>query len=195
MNVLIVFAHPTQGSYNHAVLAIAREELEAAGHTVKVADLYAEGFQPAMLTEDFAQFDGEAMPEEIIREQQRVEWSDAIVFIFPYWWWSMPAILKGWVDRVISYGWAWLDPGKPDLSPLPPRKVLVLTSAGASKAQLAKRGYDTAFDTQLRVGVFGYCNFPEVTIKFLYDVYPEADPEVCTQRLEEARLEVRKFSA
>ena len=107
----------------------------------------------------------------------------------------MPAILKGWIDRVIAYGWAWLDPAKPDLSPLTPRKVLVLTSAGASKAQLAKRGYDTAFDTQLRVGVFGYCNFPEVTIKFLYDVYHGTDPEILTQRLEEARQEVKKFCA
>ena len=194
MNVLVVFAHPKQESFNRSVLNVAVDELKAAGHEVKVADLYAEGFQSAMIEEDFAQFNEQPMPEAVKREQARVEWSDAIVFVFPYWWWSMPAILKGWFDRVFTYGWAWLNPAKPELSPLAPRRVLVLTSAGASAEELAKRDYDKAFFTQLKTGIFGYCNFPEVTIKFLHDVYPGCDQAVSALRLEEAKAEIRKFA-
>jgi NAD(P)H dehydrogenase (quinone) len=192
-NVLIVFVHPNKTSFNRAVLEVVTEELTSNGHAAKVADLYVEGFQPAMIEADFAQFDHKAMPADVLAEQKRVEWSNKIIFIFPYWWWSMPAMLKGWIDRVITYGWAWENPSKPELSHLSPREVLVLTSAGASAEQIAKRSYDTAFDTQLRTGVFGYCNFTDITIKFLYDVYPGSDPEVSRLRSDEAREETRKF--
>ena len=195
MRVLVVYVHPKAQCFNRSVLDLTVKELTASGHEVQVADLYKEGFQPAMLAEDYAQFEGKAMPADVLREQDRVEWSDALVFIFPYWWWSIPALLKGWFDRVFSMGWAWLDPSKPELSPLKPRKVLVLTSAGASKDQLAKRGYDSAFDTQLRVGVFGYCNFSDITIKFLYDVYEGTAEGIPEQRLDEARESVRRFAS
>ena len=71
--------------------AVIGRHLAEAGHQVKVADLYAEGFQPAMIEADFAQFAGEPLPIAIQAEQARVEWSDAMIFIFPLWWWSMPA--------------------------------------------------------------------------------------------------------
>lgn len=159
MNILVVYCHPRKQSFNHAIKEAAVQRLQAQGHEVQVADLYAEGFQPAMNIDDFAQFESEPMPTEILREQQRVEWSDGVVFIFPLWWWSLPAMLKGWIDRVMSYGWAYDDPMDPHSGPLNERRILVLMTAGASRAQLEKRDYDKAFHTQVEVGIWDYCGF------------------------------------
>ena len=157
------------------------------GHEVRVADLYAEGFQPAMVAEDFAQFGNMPMPADVLKEQARVEWSDAIVFIFPIWWWSIPAMLKGWIDRVMSYGWAWEDPSDPDSGNMKHRRILVLASAGASAKALAKRGYDTALHTQLNVGTWSYCGFKDVTTRIFYEVHSETPAALRETYVAEAR--------
>ena len=193
MNVLIVYTHPVKLSFNRAILERVETGLLGEGHQVRIADLYAEDFQPAMTAEDFAQFENRPMPEDVQREQARVEWSDAIVLIFPYWWWSLPAMLKGWIDRVMSYGWAWIDPAKPEDGYLKDRKLLVITTAGASARALAKRGYDTAFHTQLHVGVCEYCGFNDVTTRMFHEVHHETPEETRLQYLDEAEKLARSW--
>ena len=187
MNILIVLAHPIPTSFNHRLAAAVVEGLESAGHEVKLADLCAEGFQPAMIEADFAQFRGEPMPPAIQAEQARVEWSDAMVFVFPVWWWSMPAILKGWIDRVMAYGFAWDDPSDPDSGGLRNRKALVLPTAGASAEAFAKRGYDAALHTQLNVGTWDYCGMKDVTTRIFHDVVPDGADDLRREYLAEAR--------
>lgn len=187
MNVLVVYTHPVKNSYNRAILGAVEEGLAEAGHDVQVADLYAENFQPAMTEADFAQFQDLPLPPEIQKEQARVEWSDAIVFIFPIWWWSLPGMLKGWIDRVMSYGWAWKDPSDPDSGFLRNRKILVLTTAGDDAEGFAKRGYDTAFHTQLNVGTWNYCNFKDVTTRIFHGVHHNTTDAVRQTYLAEAR--------
>ena len=113
MHLLAVYAHPLRQAYTGAILdAFLAGLTEAAPHTTEVADLYREGFEMRLQPEDYAQFRGESMPEEIRREQARVDRADALAFVFPVWWWSFPAILKGWFDRVFSEGWAYnFEPG------------------------------------------------------------------------------------
>jgi NAD(P)H dehydrogenase (quinone) len=100
MRVLVVFCHPRRASFTGDVLDRVVAGLGEAGHAVDVADLYREGFQPVFGDEDYAQFEGGAMGADVLREQERVERSDGIVLVFPVWWWSFPAMLKGWFDRV-----------------------------------------------------------------------------------------------
>jgi NAD(P)H dehydrogenase (quinone) len=176
MNVLIIFTHPKQVCFNRNLLKSVISGLDAAGHDYQVADLYAENFQPAMIEEDYAQFDRNPMPAEILDEQKRVEWSDAVIFIFPLWWWSVPAMLKGWIDRVVSYGWAWDDPMDPSSGYLDDREILVLVSAGASLGQLAKRDYDKALDIQLNTGIWAYCGFRNVTTR-IFESVNEGSPK------------------
>ena len=123
MNVLIVYAHFEQKSFNAAMRATAESALGAAGHGVAVSDLYAERFNPVPDPADFAERADpghfelmreqahanavDLLPCDLRREQARVLWADAILFQFPFWWWSLPAILKGWVDRVLSNGFAY----------------------------------------------------------------------------------------
>ena len=187
MNVLVVLAHPVRESFNRALLGAVQAGLADAGHTIRTADLYEEGFQPAMIEADFAQFRGEPLSPAIQAEQARVEWSDALVFIFPLWWWSMPAMLKGWIDRVMSYGFAWDDPSDPDSGGLRHRKILVIVTAGASEQALAKRGYDTALHTQLNIGTWDYCGFKDVTTQIFTELSHETPAAVREDYLKKAR--------
>ena len=107
MHLLAVFCHPRRRSFTGALLDSFASGVREAGHEVELADLYSEGFDPSFRVEDYAQFQSELMPREILAEQRRVDRADALAFVFPVWWWSFPAMLKGWIDRVWSEGWAY----------------------------------------------------------------------------------------
>lgn len=174
-NFLIVYAHPVTRSFNRAILDTLTTTLTADGHDVDVADLYAEGFQPAMTVDDFNQFETDKpMPDDVLTEQARLDHADHLIFIFPVWWWSVPAILKGWFDRVMSYGYAYFD-GNPLGNPaFGNKKVLLLATAANSQAGFAKRKYDQAAKTQLVTGVFDYCGFKDITLKIFHDIDGES---------------------
>ena len=120
MNVLIVHAHHEPQSYSSALCRQAHSTLEATGHTVMVSDLYAMGFDPvsdrrnftSTQNADYLKQQGEEMhatevngfASDIEAEMQKLEQCDAIIFNFPLWWFGMPAILKGWCDRVLAMG-------------------------------------------------------------------------------------------
>ena len=107
MQVLVVYAHPNPESFNHAVLDAFTRGLKDGGHTFEVVDLYAIKFDPCTKLEDLAQFTGGQMPKDVLDQQQKVAAADALVFISPVQGWWIPAILKGWIDRVFSYGFAY----------------------------------------------------------------------------------------
>ncbi|MFZ4719592.1 MAG: NAD(P)H-dependent oxidoreductase [Ilumatobacteraceae bacterium] len=106
MQVLVVLAHPTPGSLNHVIADRACSALRLAGHDVHLLDLYAEGFRAAMSPEESAAYQG----DEPLRDPMthaHAEWvrrSNAIVFVYPTWWSGQPAILKGWLERVLVPG-------------------------------------------------------------------------------------------
>jgi NAD(P)H dehydrogenase (quinone) len=123
MNVLLVFAHPEPDSLNGALRDVAVSTLLAEGHEVQVSDLYAAGWKSAVDRADFpllppdarlqpamasgAAFAAHALTDDVRAEQEKLLWADVLILQFPLWWYSMPAILKGWVDRVYAYGFAY----------------------------------------------------------------------------------------
>ncbi|WP_323120094.1 NAD(P)H-dependent oxidoreductase [Burkholderia alba] len=123
MNVLLVYAHPEPRSLNGALRDFSVARLEEAGHAVQVSDLYAMKWKApldaddGMARSDDARFDPSLdskraferglQSEDIAREQDKLRWADAVIFQFPLWWFSMPAIMKGWVERVYAYGFAY----------------------------------------------------------------------------------------
>ena len=78
------------------------EGAQSVGHSVEFADLYAEHFDPILTERDLQQFKGVAMPDDVQREQARIERSDALCLIFPIWWYGPPAMMKGWFDTRFS---------------------------------------------------------------------------------------------
>ncbi|WP_341278735.1 NAD(P)H-dependent oxidoreductase [Paenibacillus sp. FSL H8-0537] len=107
MKHLIVFAHPNEDSYNRAILNTAVQSLKAEGHEVTVRDLYELKFQPVLTPEDTAAMRAGQTPEDILTEQKYLTEADTVTFIYPIWWTGLPAILKGYVDRVFAYGYAY----------------------------------------------------------------------------------------
>ncbi|MCV9935604.1 NAD(P)H-dependent oxidoreductase [Boseaceae bacterium BT-24-1] len=123
MKVLLVFAHPERRSLNGALRDIAVAELEAQGHEVRVSDLYAEGWKSEVDRADFPNwpqgeglrvgaaskksFEAGALTDDVKAEIEKLLWADTLILQFPLWWYTMPAILKGWVDRVYAYGFAY----------------------------------------------------------------------------------------
>lgn len=105
MHVLIILAHPDEGSFNHAIAKTASEQLETNGHTVTFHDLYKEDF-PSELPADEIPRDV-TLPENIEKHCNELAQADGIIIIHPNWWGMPPAILKGWIDRVIRPGIAY----------------------------------------------------------------------------------------
>jgi NAD(P)H dehydrogenase (quinone) len=192
MHTLVVFAHPKRDSYTGAVLdAFLAGLSENADDTVDVADLYSEGFDPCFQPDDYAQFRGENMPPAIAREQERVTRAEALAFVFPVWWWSFPAMLKGWIDRVFSEGWAYsFEPGI-SRGRLRDRPTLLLGVGGSREATYRKYGYNDAMRVQIDIGVLGYCGLRDVEMQVFYDV--EQSPENRARYLIEAREIGRRF--
>lgn len=123
MKVLLVFAHPEPRSLNGALRDVAIRELEAQGHEVQVSDLYADKWKSEVDRSDFpslsadtqfkpsraskAAFTTDTLTQDVKLEHDKLLWADTLILQFPLWWYTMPAILKGWVDRVYAYGFAY----------------------------------------------------------------------------------------
>lgn len=156
MNVLIVYAHPEPSSFSGAMKEAARTVLEAAGHAVEVSDLHAENFNPVPGRHDFTtvadagrfHYQTEQMhaslhdgyAADLVREQRRVARADLLLFVFPLWWGGMPAILKGWFDRVLAYGFAYADGKRYDSGFFQGRRALLGISTGGTAQRFTRDG-------------------------------------------------------
>ena len=101
MRILLVYAHPLEQSYASALRDAVLSTLAEGGHQVDLCDLYAEGFQAALTREErLAYHSVPANAEAVARDVERLRWAEGVIFVFPSWWYGMPAILKGWFDRV-----------------------------------------------------------------------------------------------
>jgi NAD(P)H dehydrogenase (quinone) len=105
MNILIILAHPDLNSFNHAIAETCNRKLNELGHNVIFHDLYAENFDPLLPTNEIPK--NGIIDQNIINHCCDLTESDAIIIIHPNWWGQPPAILKGWVDRVIRPGIAY----------------------------------------------------------------------------------------
>ena len=180
-NALIVTAHPVENSLSHTLAARIAARLREQGTQVEIADLHAEAFTPSMQPPDLALYHGDAsaLPADILREQQRVERADMLVFVFPVYWWSVPGLLKGWFDRVLTLNWAYkvAEDGKivGNLRDVP---VRLIATGGSDLKGFDKHGYSTAIQTQLIEGVFGFCGLKNVRLDILYQADTASSEQV-----------------
>ncbi|MDT0266397.1 NAD(P)H-dependent oxidoreductase [Streptomyces sp. DSM 44915] len=156
--VLIVSAHPDPRSLTASLTGFAADELRRAGHEVRISDLYAMKWKAVLDADDFPsrpagdRLDVMAASEhayatgtltaDVRAEQERLRWADAVILQFPLWWGAVPAILKGWLDRVLSGGFAYGENAKPPYGEgeLAGRRALVSVTHGAGSPSLAARG-------------------------------------------------------
>ena len=161
-DALLVTCHPRTDSLTAAVAEAFAGT--ASGVQFERADLYAEGFDPRLGPEDEPDWEDQAKTysEAVRAEMRRIERNAATVMVFPAWWWSVPAMLKGWIDRVWNYGWAYGDKNYPH------RHVWMVAVCGNGADAYAKRGYDEAMRVQLEVGVLDYCGVAAPRLEMLY---------------------------
>ncbi|MEL6998565.1 MAG: NAD(P)H-dependent oxidoreductase [Pseudomonadota bacterium] len=168
MHILTVLDHPNPNSFTHAIAARFGEGAAEAGHTTELADLHAEGFSPAWSMADIEADAGAGLPKDVSSEQVRIERCDALCLVFPLFWWGMPAMLKGWVDRVWTYGWAYDDVDDPSRSLQPKRTCVMLVPAGASPQSMAPHGYPGAMDRIWTTGTLGYFGMSDARVHLLH---------------------------
>lgn len=115
MRALIVYAHPCAESYNNAVLETVQDALKAANAEYRVIDLYAERFDPTLTLQDWSDYeDTSCNTDRVACHVESLAWCDALLFIYPTWWFGQPAMLKGWLDRVLVPGVAFTMPTDDD---------------------------------------------------------------------------------
>ena len=164
MNVLLVYAHPEPRSLNGSLRNFAVKHLEDAGHAVQVSDLYAMKWKAVLDADDNMDrqadarfdpvldskwaFENGRQSRDISLEQEKLLWADAVLLQFPLWWFSMPAILKGWVERVYAYGFAYGVGEHSDThwgdrygeGTLAGKRVMLIVTAGGWESHYSSRG-------------------------------------------------------
>lgn len=163
MHALIVVSHPDRESLTHAVAAQVAQGVALEGppgrHTTETADLAAEGFDPRFTAGDLALHLKQApAPSDVAAEHARLDRADALVLVYPVYWWSLPALLKGWIDRVFTQGYAYEEGADGRLAKKLGRlQVHLLGLGGADGGTYERRGYSSAMATQIEHGIFDYC--------------------------------------
>jgi NAD(P)H dehydrogenase (quinone) len=207
MKILIVLAHPEWQSMNGALFKTAVETLEAEGHEVKVSDLYRNAFNPVSgrnnftTTYDAAYFKQQleemhavktgGFAEEIETEQQKVEWCDLMIWQFPLWWFSVPGILKGWVDRVFAMG-RFYGEGKMYASGVfAGKKALLSLTTGSAEERYLKNGLQGDLYGMLKPIHRGMLQFVGFSVLRPHVVYGPARLTATQRELELARWSER----
>jgi putative NADPH-quinone reductase len=135
MRVLIVHCHPDPDSYNASLCRTVAETLNAQGHTLRLIDLYAEGFQPVLTRESWRAYeDATRNIDGVEPHVDALRWAEGLIFVYPTWWYGLPAMLKGWLDRVWTPGVAFTLPKNGPIAPSLThiRRLGVVTTCGAS---------------------------------------------------------------
>ena len=175
MNVLLVLAHPERRSFNGAMFDTAQATLQAAGHTVVTSDLYRMGFDPVSGRRNFASVKDAAylklqaeemwasevggFAPDVEAEMAKIEAADLMIWQFPLWWFGMPAILKGWVDRVFAMGRIYGNGHIYDTGKFKGRRALLSLTTGGPEAAYLQDGFNGDLHAMLRPMQRGMLNF------------------------------------
>ncbi|MCK8680167.1 NAD(P)H oxidoreductase [Streptomyces lichenis] len=164
---LVVVAHHRADSLTAHTARRAATRLEAAGYQVDLLDLHAEGFDPRMNESDQPDWGNreKAYSDEVRTHMRRILDADVLLAVFPVYWMSVPAVLKGWIDRVWNYGFAY-GRSKPRLAG---KRILWLGLAGATADDPLVEGMQTVLETGLNDGIAYYCGFSRSTVGLLTD--------------------------
>ncbi|MBI5847977.1 MAG: NAD(P)H-dependent oxidoreductase [Nitrospirae bacterium] len=192
MNYLILYAHPNPKSFNHAIFEAVMDTLAEAGKEVFVRDLYAQNFNPVLSLNDLADMMQGKLPPEVKAEQEYISSADMVIVIYPLWWAGMPAILKGYIDRVFTEGFAYRING-PDLEGLlKGKKVLLITTTGAPQEMYEASGMFKSIGQTTGEGIFQFTGMELIAHKYLCAI-PYVTDEDRRKMLEEVRELIQKI--
>jgi NAD(P)H dehydrogenase (quinone) len=195
MKIFLVYAHPEPRSLNGALKDLAVRHLTARGHEVQLSDLYEMKWTASADGADFLNhapaerlfyeraskdaYANGSQRADIAAEQKKLLWADAVIFQFPMWWFSMPAILKGWIERVFAFGFGygvgvhegerWGD--RYGEGTLTGRRAMLSTTIGGREPHYSDRGVNGALDDVLFPIQHGVLFYPGMTVLPPFTVY------------------------
>lgn len=159
MKHLIIYAHPNKDSLNHSIKEKVSEQLNKNNHQVEVRDLYKLEFNPIVTMDDMNGWYTGKVSSDVAKEQQYILWADVITFIYPIWWAGLPAMMKGYIDRVFSYGFAFKYTEGVQQGLLNGKKAVIINTQGKSLEEYEAIGMDKALKVTSDKCTFEYCGF------------------------------------
>lgn len=167
INHLIVYCNPNPKSLSSAYRDALVELTEMSANPVNVRDLYNIGFSPVLEMRDFDAVKHGQIPAEVKVEQDYVMWANLITFVYPVWWAGMPALMKGYIDRVFTKGFAYTMDDEGHLKGLlGDKKVVILNNMGFPYAYYEKMGMLDSMKQATDEGIFKFCGMEVVEHRF-----------------------------
>lgn len=170
---LIIFAHPNPNSFTKTMVERVVQATQTAGANVVIRDLYAMNFNPILSA---AEMKGE-LSAEILQEQQYIREADLITLIYPVWWMGFPAILKGYLDRVLTHGFAYKTDETGSIGLIHGKKMQQFINIGSNVAEYQANGYAKGLDICLVNGLFNFCGIMDIEHYLFGSLYSITDIE------------------
>lgn len=193
MKHLIIYTHPNPNSFNHAILETVAGTARDAGDDVVIRDLYELNWEPVLGGSDLVSFKSGGIPDDIRREQEFIRGADVITFIYPVWWAGMPALLKGYIDRVMSYGFAYQYGAAGPEGLLKGKRAVLFTTQGTPNEMYDASGMTSAMTMTSDTGIFTFCGI-EVANHTFFGGVPTVDDATRKGMLDQVKQVVRSLS-
>jgi NAD(P)H dehydrogenase (quinone) len=194
---LIVVAHPVENSFTMALTRSYAAEVEGLGHSQRTFDLYREGFDPVLAAPELMPVDANhPVSTEVARAQDDIRAADALTVLYPLWWLAMPAMMKGYIDRVFARGFAYESSDGVVRGLLSGKKAVLITVSGAPLPLLVKNGNWNAVQVLQDTHVFRSAGFELLEHLHFDHVVPQLSAAAVEQHMVRVRSCARQhFSA
>ncbi|SFC75308.1 NAD(P)H dehydrogenase (quinone) [Parapedobacter composti] len=191
MKHLIIYAHPNPKSLNGQLKQAVTALLRQGESEVIVRDLYELRFNPVLSSADMAGQRNGQVSEDVRTEQGYISWADCITFIYPIWWTGLPAMMKGYIDRVFSYGFAYRYEHGIQKGMLSGKQAIIINTHGKSHEEYRAIGMDRALSLTSDGGIFTYCGF-DIKHHFFFDKADWATTATIAQWTDQLRVALNR---
>ena len=196
MNALIIYAHPRKESFSYALLTRVTAALEKKNYEVEVRDLYAMNFNPILNESDMIYTKNQEFvrenseyPEDVKVEQKLIEESELLIYLFPIWWNGMPAIMKGYIDRVFQHGFAYSFTSEDPKQRFAGKRALFLTPTGQPQSD---DGEDTKITKAIKTLTSEWL-FNSIDVEIIDHVFYGRVPYLSREELEKYLVETEEL--
>ena len=191
MKHLIIYSNPETESFSHRILECVKDYSIEKGHELEVRDLYAMGFNPILSGEELKALEKDgSVPDDVKAEHEFLFWADVITFIHPIWW-SVPAMMKGYYDRVFTYDYVYTYTEDGPKGLLTGKKAFRFNSMGSHREVFEKNGMRKDYEDVFDKGIIQSTGIKMVESK-LFGPSPRQDKELGDKYLQEVRESLSK---
>ncbi|MDD3740128.1 MAG: NAD(P)H-dependent oxidoreductase [Bacteroidales bacterium] len=176
MRALIIYANYKEPSFTSSIRDVLADTFHQNGHEVVIRDLYEIKFNPVLSKKDLESIANEVFPIDIMNEQKFIQWADLICFVYPVWWSGMPAILKGYIERVFVMGYAFEFKGNEVIPLLKNKKVAIFNTTSPKNIYQSEESFK-ALNIITKDCIFGFCGMNVVEHKYFKSIIDATEKE------------------